>query len=157
MQQYELMLMLLPDLGEKALSNSISEIKDLLNNFGGKIFQEDVWGVKDLAYRIKKQDQGYYLVWNLELPGSAVSELEKNLNINQSVLRYLLLKTPKHYTFKTLAQYEEEAEQAALEAAKETSEKSQEEAPKPSAKKTKSKEDTSDKLASIIDDPDISL
>ncbi len=154
MQQYELMLMLLPNLGEKALGEAVAEIKDFVGSMGGKISQEDVWGVRDLAYRIKKHDQGYYIVWILELPAASITEMEKTLNINANIMRYLLLKTPQNYSFKTLTQLEAEAEAAAKEAAEAKNENNSE----PSTASKEPKEEVKkDKLASIIDDPDINL
>ncbi|MBP7670924.1 30S ribosomal protein S6 [Candidatus Gracilibacteria bacterium] len=155
MQQYELMLMLLPNLGEKALGEAVAEIEDFISSMGGKISQEDVWGVRDLAYRIKKHDQGYYIVWILELPAASITEMEKTLNINANIMRYLLLKTPQNYSFKTLTQLEAEAEAAAKEAAEAKNENNSE--PSTAPKEPKKEEVKKDKLASIIDDPDINL
>lgn len=166
MHKYELMLLLPPDLGEKGTENAIGTVKELLDSFGGEIFHEDVWGVRDLAYTIKKHDQGYYIVWNLDFPGKHVSELEQALNINPEVLRYLLVKTPPNYEIKTLDQYLEEAKKAQEEAEKEKEESNARPAKtrKPAAKKAEktapkkeSKEEVDAKLKSIIDDPDISL
>lgn len=162
------MLMLYPDLGEKGTTETLDEIKGLLDSFGASIFHEDVLGVRDLAYRIKRQDQAYYIVWNMDLPGEHVSELEKALNINQGVIRYLLMKTPVNYEVVSLNKYEEEAKKERAEQEEKKAEKkkkrSAKPAPKPKAKpapakpkKEESPEEVDAKLESIIDDPDISL
>lgn len=140
MNNYEIMLMLFPDMGEKATNETIHEIKDVIGSFHGEIFHEDVWGIRDLAFTIKKQDQGYYIVWNLKLPGEAISELEKILNIHQAVMRYLVTKTPVNYEMKTLEQYDAEREEAEKEAKKKREEAEKEKsAPRPEVKVEKPK------------------
>lgn len=143
------MLMLFPDLGEKATQETLHEIKEVISSFDGKIFHEDVWGIRDLAYTIKKQDQGYYVVWNLDFPGEKISEFEKMLNIHQAVMRYLVTKTAPNHQIKTLKEYElekeaaeQEAKEKAAEAEKEKSKRhpAPAERPKPAARPVKKAE-----------------
>ncbi|MBL4694385.1 30S ribosomal protein S6 [Candidatus Gracilibacteria bacterium] len=137
---YEIMVMLLPDLGDGGSEKELNEVRELITSGGGKIIQEDIWGVRELAYRIKKQDRGFYAVINFEMDPSKVKAFDKPLNINQAVLRYMVTKTPKHYEFRTMEQYEaESAANAAEEAAKkEEKEKSKSRpAKKPEAKPKK--------------------
>ncbi len=177
MTKYELMFILLPDLGEKKTTEEIDEVKNLITSANGEIFHEDVWGIRDLAYPIKKQEQGYYVVLNFTMDGKAIPEIEHNFNISQSVLRYMFTKTPVDYSMVTLAEYEAAAEAEEAEKEKEKEEKEaakRKPAPKPAPKKkpavkkeepvkeTPKKEeskleDVDAKLKSIIDDPDISL
>ena len=53
-QKYEIMVLLLPDLGEKATEDALNEVRNLLKEHDGEIYHEDIWGVRDLAYTIKK-------------------------------------------------------------------------------------------------------
>lgn len=156
MVNYEMMLMLYPDLGEKGTKTALKEITELLASFDGKITEEDVWGVRDLAYTIKKQDQGYYLVWLLQMPGKHISEFEKALNINPQVMRYLITKTPVNYELVSVDTYEAAAEAEREKAQAEKEEKAVKKA-KPRPKKTVKKSEVKSKLDSIIDDPDLSL
>lgn len=110
--KYELMLIFLPDLGEAGITTELDEIRALVKELKGDIYHEDVWGVRDFAYTIKKQDQGYYVVFNLNLLPESLKTLEETFNLNQKLLRYLLLKTPKEHEIKTLTEYLEEAELA---------------------------------------------
>lgn len=112
---YELMLIFFPDLGEAGIKKEFGEISEHLSSNSGKIFHEDVWGNRDLAYKIKKQTQGYYIVINFSYPPEKVAELEKGLNINPAVVRYLIIKTPLNYSIKTLQEYQVEDEQMAQE------------------------------------------
>ncbi len=116
--KYEIMVILLPDLGEEGTKKEMDVIRSLITENGGEIFNEDIWGVRDLSYKIKKQEEGFYLVFNFSMSSLKVKNLEDPLNLNQKVLRYLILSLPKAYEIKTLASYEAEAEQAKEEEAK---------------------------------------
>lgn len=109
MINYELMFILRPDLGERDTGKELDEIRNQLASEGAKITHEDLWGVRELAYRIKKEEEGYYAIFNFDLEGSKVSELEKWLNIHQPVLRYLITKTPEGYSPRSQKEYEVEA------------------------------------------------
>jgi small subunit ribosomal protein S6 len=111
--KYEIMLVLQPDLGEEKTKTLLEEMKVLIKEAGGKIFHEDMWGLRELTYMIKKQKQGYYAVYDFTANPAKVKEFEKQLNIYPGVLRYLIQKTPKNYEIKTFAEYEVEAVEAA--------------------------------------------
>jgi len=55
----------------------------------------DPWGKRRLAYPIRKQREGYYVVMQVQLPPEAISELERRLELSEEVLRYLLVRTDK--------------------------------------------------------------
>lgn len=110
--KYELMLILLPDLGEEKIKKELDDIRKLISSFGGEIYHEDIWGINDMVYRIKKQDKGYYVVFNMTFPSDKISELEKAFNINQSLMRYLMIGTPANYEIKTFIEYKAEMEKA---------------------------------------------
>ena len=59
---------------------------------GGKIEKREYWGLRNLAYRVKKNRKGHYMLFNLDAPPAAVSELERNMRINEDVLRYLTVR-----------------------------------------------------------------
>ena len=65
---------------------------NLVAEQGGKIEKREYWGLRNLAYRIKKNRKGHYVLFNLEAPPGAVSELERNMRINEDVLRYLTVR-----------------------------------------------------------------
>lgn len=186
MENYEIMFILAPDLGEAGTKSELDTVRELITSNKGKIVHEDIWGIRDLAYRISKHDQGYYAVFNFQIESRSVKELDKPLNINQSVLRFLVVKTPANYQFKSLEDIEaeklpavdevEEAKKAAKAAARalpkperterrRTPEKPvkdepvEEKKPKKEEKEIKKPklEDLDEKLKNIINDPDISL
>ncbi|MEK7086128.1 MAG: 30S ribosomal protein S6 [Patescibacteria group bacterium] len=108
-ENYELMIIFLSDLGEENINKELSEFKKLITEGGGKIVNEDTWGNRELSYRIKKQDKGFYLVLNFITVADKIAEMQKTLTLHTGVIRYLLTKTPINYKFKTLEEYEAEA------------------------------------------------
>ncbi|HXE28546.1 MAG TPA: 30S ribosomal protein S6 [Stellaceae bacterium] len=65
---------------------------NLVSENGGKVEKREYWGLRNLSYRIKKNRKGHYVLFNLEAPAAAVSELERNMRINEDVLRYLTIR-----------------------------------------------------------------
>lgn len=107
---YEIMFILKYDLGEQQTEKDIKEIKELITSNGGAVTFEDIWGVKDFAYRIENQENGYYVILNFELNGEHLSELNHQLNLNQHILRHLITKTPKNYRSITFEELKKEQE-----------------------------------------------
>ena len=64
----------------------------LVGEQGGQVTKREYWGLRNLAYRIKKNRKGHYVLLNINAPSKAVSELERQLKINEDVLRYLTVK-----------------------------------------------------------------
>jgi small subunit ribosomal protein S6 len=73
----------------EALTESFAAI---VGQQGGQVTKREYWGLRNLAYRIKKNRKGHYMLFNLDAPPAAVSELERNMRINEDVLRYLTVR-----------------------------------------------------------------
>ena len=116
--KYELMLILLPDMGESKTAEELQEVREQITSVGGEILEEDLWGVRKLAYQIKKQENGYYVVLNFTLGTDEVHELEKSLILNPQVIRHLAMRVSDSYTLKKLADYEAEWEKDDIESKK---------------------------------------
>lgn len=95
--KYELMIILKADRRDEEIQKHLDEIKTHIEDLGGKFVHEDIWGKKDFAYRIKREEMGFYAVFNFEIDPSKIKEINDTLRIDQSILRYLLFKTPKGY------------------------------------------------------------
>lgn len=92
MSQYELTVVLdgkATPAKTKAFKEKIAKLVEL---FKGKVVKTDDWGKKDLAYKIKKSDTGYYLYWELELGSSMAKKLGEKLRVEEEILRQLLLR-----------------------------------------------------------------
>jgi len=124
--RYELMVIVAPDIGEAAINQRLDAIRKSLAGFGGEIVFEDIWGLRSLAYSIRKHDQGYYVVLDVNLNPKHIKELERMLRLEVEVLRHLLIKLPAVYQPKTLVEMEAEAQkelEARLEEEKEKKDK----------------------------------
>jgi len=109
--KYELMVILNPNIGEESASKEVEKLKAEIKELEGNVSSDDFWGIRDLAYRIKKETRGFYAVLNFEIDPSKTKEFEKDLSLNQAVLRYLLIKTPNYYELKTFVDLQKEAEE----------------------------------------------
>lgn len=122
--KYEIMVILQPDLGEEKTNHALGELRELITEADGKVYNEDMWGLREMSYTIKHQTQGYYAVINFTADPSKVKEFEKQLNIHPSFLRYLITKVQKYAVIKTLAEYDAEAKEEAIKKEAEAKEKS---------------------------------
>lgn len=74
----------------EALADAFSEV---ISGAGGTIHRREYWGLKSLAYRIKKNRKGHYVLFNIEAPSEAVQEMERQMGLNEDVLRHMTLRT----------------------------------------------------------------
>ncbi|WP_225844990.1 30S ribosomal protein S6 [Streptomyces sp. HPF1205] len=96
MRHYELMLILDPDLEERAVSPLIESFLSVVRNGGGSVEKVDTWGRRRLAYEINKKPEGIYSVIDLKATPDVVKELDRQLNLNESVLRTKVLRPELH-------------------------------------------------------------
>ncbi|EKE78183.1 30S ribosomal protein S6 [Oceanibaculum indicum] len=73
----------------EALTEQFSEI---IKNNGGEVKSLEQWGLRSLAYKIKKNRKGHYVMFNIDAPAAAVAEMERNMRLNEDVLRCLTLR-----------------------------------------------------------------
>ncbi len=92
MRQYETTFILRPNLGEDQFTEIIERTCDIITGDGGVIIDTDRWGIKRLAYEIKKEVQGYYVCLNYAAPGTTIIELERIFRIDDRLLRFLTIK-----------------------------------------------------------------
>ena len=92
MKDYELTVLFHPDL-EMNLDPAIDKVKKLIESNGGKITKEENDGKKRLAYKINGQEFAIYYFVDVELPAEAPAKISSTMNINDEVLRYLLVRT----------------------------------------------------------------
>lgn len=86
-RHYELMVILAPDLEERTIAPSLEQYLTVIRTAGGSIEKLDVWGRRRLAYEIDKNFEGIYALLDLRAESDAVRELDRQLNLNESVLR----------------------------------------------------------------------
>lgn len=86
-RHYELLLILDPTLDERTVAPSIDTFLNVVRQGGGTVENVDIWGKRRLAYEIQKNAEGIYAVINVNAPSEVVAELDRQLNLNESVLR----------------------------------------------------------------------
>ncbi len=91
MREYELVVIIHPDLDDEAINSALDRIKGWIAESEGEVVKVDNWGKKRLAYQIQKQDEGIYYLMDLNLVPSSIEELERNLNILEPVMRYMIV------------------------------------------------------------------
>ncbi|WP_066910423.1 30S ribosomal protein S6 [Millisia brevis] len=87
MRQYELMVILDPNLDERTVAPSLDTFLNVVRQDGGKVDNVDIWGKRRLAYEIAKHAEGIYAVVAISAQPATVSELDRQLGLNESVLR----------------------------------------------------------------------
>jgi len=92
MRIYETMLVLDPEMSKEQVDGFTEKLKQSLGERGAEVLRVDEWGVKTLAYEIKKKDKGYYLIFYLKGDEALVADMERNLRLMEEVLRYLTVK-----------------------------------------------------------------
>jgi small subunit ribosomal protein S6 len=92
MRHYEVMVILDPTLEERTIAPSLDTFLSVIKRDGGTIEKVDVWGRRRMAYEIDKHAEGIYAVLDLQANPDAVQELDRQLNLNESVLRTKVLR-----------------------------------------------------------------
>ena len=90
---YELMFILKPEVSEEESRAEVEKIKDFVKAEKGEVVKEEAWGKRVLAYPIKHFSEGFYHLLNFKSTPAKVKELEKKLNLDDSVLRSLIMRT----------------------------------------------------------------
>ncbi len=96
MRAYEVMVILEPSLDERTVEPSLDKYLNVIRNDGGTVDSVDVWGRRRLAYEIKKNAEGIYAVINLSATPATVAEFNRQLGLNEAVLRTKVLRPAAH-------------------------------------------------------------
>jgi small subunit ribosomal protein S6 len=91
MHKYELVCIVHPELDETAFTALVDKVKGWVAETSGNVEKVEIWGRKRLAYTIKKQRDGQYVLFNLDLEPTATTALDKNLRFLEPVIRYMLI------------------------------------------------------------------
>ena len=92
MRRYELMVILDPDLEERTIAPSLDQFLGVVRQGGGTVENVDVWGRRRLAYEIDHKVEGIYAVLDVTAEPATVKELDRQLNLNEAVLRTKLMR-----------------------------------------------------------------
>ena len=92
MRDYELMVVLTPDLDDQGVEETTERVRSLVTARGGEVTDLQPWGRRRLAYPITKFRDGFYAVAKLKLDPTAAAPLERSLQLNETVIRHLLVR-----------------------------------------------------------------
>lgn len=158
LKKYELMVILSGQMAEGDFAKELDEIRKLLQENTSGIAQELSWGRRELSYRLKRQTQGYYVVFTFTAGPSALKELTTTIKLNQNILRHLLITVPNDHQ---LINYDTLPEEPPVERKEGRRERkiTERQIPAPLAKQPEDKklEQVEKKLEEILENPDIDI
>ena len=89
MRLYESVFIARQDISTTQVESMADEFAGIITNAGGTVHKREYWGLRSLAYRIKKNRKGHYIMFNLETDGPTLKEYERIMGLNEDVLRFL--------------------------------------------------------------------
>ena len=89
---YESVIIARQDASVPQVETLQDSLATLLEEQGGKVTKREYWGLRSLAYRVKKNRKGHYVLFNIDAPGTAVKELDRQLRLNEDVLRHMIVR-----------------------------------------------------------------
>jgi small subunit ribosomal protein S6 len=96
LRAYEVMVILDPSLEERTVGPSLDKYLNVIRKDGGSVESVDIWGRRRMAYEIKKNQEGIYAVVNLTAEPATVKELDRQLTLNESILRTKVIRPDAH-------------------------------------------------------------
>jgi small subunit ribosomal protein S6 len=98
MALYEHIFIARQDISAQQVEGLVDLAQAVLEENGGKITKNEYWGLKSLAYRVKKNRKGHYTLLNIEADHAAVAELERRIGLNDDIIRHMTLRVDEHET-----------------------------------------------------------
>ena len=92
MRHYEILIILNPETDERTIAPTLEKLLQIVPSSGGTVDKIDTWGKRRLAYDIKKKSEGFYIVVDMTTTPEIAQELDRQLGLNESVLRTKLLR-----------------------------------------------------------------
>ncbi len=92
MAVYEHVYLARQDISAPQVDALNEQFKGLIESFGGKIEKLEYWGVKSLAYRIKKNRKAHFTLFNISAPAAALTEMERQMGLNEDILRFMTVR-----------------------------------------------------------------
>ena len=92
MSLYETVIIIRQETSTQQVEALADTIEDIIKQSGGSVKKRENWGLRSLAYKIKKNKKGHYILLNIEAPSTAIHEMERVMRLNEDILRYLTLR-----------------------------------------------------------------
>lgn len=98
MPLYEHVFLARQDVTSQQVEELLEQYKGVLTENGGSVGKTEYWGVKSLAYRINKNRKAHFTLVNIDAPPAAVAEMERQMKINEDILRFMTIRVEEHET-----------------------------------------------------------
>lgn len=95
MSHYEVTFVARPDMSKGDVQKLTDSLSAIVTENGGTVVKSEYWGLRTLAYRIQKVNKGHYVMLGITAPFAALAELERNMSINEDIIRNLTVKVDK--------------------------------------------------------------
>ena len=92
MPLYESVFIARQDVSSAQAEQLATDFSEIITNMGGEIKKTEFWGLRSLAYKIKKNRKGHYVLMHIDAPAEAITEMERLMRLNEDVLRYISLR-----------------------------------------------------------------
>ena len=92
---YESVVITRPELTETQIDKLINDLSEIIKENNGKVIKKEQWGLRSFAYKIKKNKKGHYFMLNLESAPTTIFEYERQMRINEDIIRFLTIKIEK--------------------------------------------------------------
>lgn len=96
MPLYEHVFLARQDISAQQVESLLQEFRTLLEGRGGSVGKTEYWGLKSLAFRIKKNRKAHYALMNIDAPHDAVNELERQMRLSTDIIRFLTVRVDEH-------------------------------------------------------------
>ncbi|MEQ8745141.1 30S ribosomal protein S6 [Pyruvatibacter sp.] len=96
MALYEHVFIARQDVSAQQVEALTEEFKTVLESNGGSVAKSEYWGIKTLAYKVKKNRKGHYTLLNIDAPHDAVAEMERQMRLHDDILRFITLRVEEH-------------------------------------------------------------
>lgn len=96
MALYEHVFLARQDISAQQADALLEQYKGVIESYGGKVGRTENWGLKSLTYRIRKNRKAHYILMDIDAPSAAIQEIERQMRINEDILRYMTIKVDAH-------------------------------------------------------------
>ena len=96
MSLYEHIFIARQDISAQQVESLVEQFSNVITEAGGSIVKKEYWGLRNLAYKVKKNRKGHYELMNIDAPHAAVAEMERQMSLNDDILRFMTIRVDEH-------------------------------------------------------------
>ena len=96
MALYEHIFICRQDISQQQVESLTETLTSTLSDQGGSVAKSEYWGLRSLAYRVKKNRKGHYSLLNIDAPHEAITEMERQMGLNDDILRFMTIRVDEH-------------------------------------------------------------